>query len=94
MAIRVVRFCYAIVRDVLSTTLTLRAMGLVYITILSIVPLLALCNAAPKGLGIHRSRIGPALQNLLAPLGDKSAELTSQLISLVDNEEVVTPQLD
>jgi membrane protein len=85
MAVRVIRFCYAIVRDVLSTTLTLRAMGLVYITILSIVPLLALCFAALKGFGIHRSRIEPALQNLLAPLGDKGAEITSQLISLVDN---------
>jgi membrane protein len=80
-----VRFFYAIIRDVLSTTLTLRAMGLVYITILSIVPLLALLFAALKGFGIHRSRIEPALQNLLAPLGDKGTELTTQLIAIVDN---------
>jgi membrane protein len=80
-----VRFFYAIIRDVLSTTLTLRAMGLVYITILSIVPLLALLFAALKGFGIHRSRIEPALQNLLTPLGDKGVELTKQLILIVDN---------
>ena len=84
-AVRVIRFCYAIVRDVLGTTLTLRAMGLVYITMLSIVPLLALAFAALKGFGIHRSRIEPALLNVLAPLGDKGAELTTQLITLVDN---------
>ncbi len=85
VGVKFTRFCYAIVRDVLSTTLTLRAMGLVYITILSIVPLLALCFAALKGFGIHRSRIEPALMNLLAPLGDKGEELTLQLIELVDN---------
>jgi membrane protein len=62
-------------------------MGLVYITILSIVPLLALLFAALKGFGIHRSRVEPALLNLLAPLGDKGAELTSQLIAIVDNVE-------
>ncbi|HJP03883.1 MAG: ribonuclease BN [Chromatiales bacterium] len=83
--IRFVRFIYAIVRDVVTTTLTLRAMGLVYITILSIVPLLALSFSALKGFGIHRTRIEPALRSLLAPLGEKGIELTDQLISFVDN---------
>ena len=32
--VRLTRFFYAILRDVLTTTLTLRAMGLVYITIM------------------------------------------------------------
>lgn len=83
--IRFVRFLYAIIRDVVTTTLTLRAMGLVYITILSIVPLLALSFSALKGFGIHRTRIEPALGSLLAPLGDKGVELTDQLIGFVDN---------
>jgi membrane protein len=85
MLIKVVRFFYAIIRDVLTTTLTLRAMGLVYISILSIVPLLALSFSALKGFGIHRTRIEPALSSLLAPLGEKGAELTDQLIGFVDN---------
>ncbi len=80
-----VRFFYAILRDVLTTTLTLRAMGLVYITIMSIVPLLALAFSALKGFGIHRSRVEPALLNLLEPMGDKGKELTAQLIGFVDN---------
>lgn len=85
LLIRLARFVYAILRDVLTTTLTLRAMGLVYITILSIVPLLALAFSALKGFGIHRSRVEPALLNTLAPLGEKGVELTNQLIGFVDN---------
>ncbi|MDP6436133.1 MAG: YhjD/YihY/BrkB family envelope integrity protein [Gammaproteobacteria bacterium] len=85
LLIRFVRFVYAIIRDVITTTLTLRAMGLVYITILSIVPLLALSFSALKGFGIHRTRIEPALRSLLAPLGEKGVELTDQLIGFVDN---------
>lgn len=85
LSVRTVRFVYAILRDVLTTTLTLRAMGLVYITIMSIVPMLALAFSALKGFGIHRSRIEPALRNFLEPLGDKGAELTDQLIGFVDN---------
>jgi membrane protein len=81
----IARFVYANVRDVLTTTLTLRAMGLVYITILSIVPMLALTFSALKGFGIHQSRIKPALLNVLEPLGDKGVELTEKLIAIVDN---------
>ncbi len=85
LAIRCVRFLYAILRDVLTTTLTLRAMGLVYITIMSIVPMLALAFSALKGFGIHRSRIEPALRNFLEPLGERGVELSDQLIGFVDN---------
>ncbi len=57
LGVKLVRFIYAIIRDVLTTTLTLRAMGLVYITILSVVPMLALVFAGLKGL----VSIGPTL---------------------------------
>jgi membrane protein len=85
VAVQLLRFVYAIIRDVLTTTLTLRAMGLVYITILSIVPMLALIFAGLKGFGFHRSNVEPALRNMLAPLGDKGVELTDQLMTIVDN---------
>lgn len=84
-AVKIIRFFYAILRDVLFSTLTLRAMGLVYITILSIVPLLALVFAGLKGFGFHRSNIEPALLNVLEPLGDQGVEITRQLINIVDN---------
>jgi membrane protein len=85
LCIKLVRFIYALIRDVLTTTLTLRAMGLVYITILSIVPMLALVFAGLKGFGFHRSSIEPALLNVFEPLGEKGVELTNQLITIVDN---------
>ena len=85
MLVKVVQFIYAIVRDVLTTTLTLRAAGLVYITILSIVPMLALTFSALKGFGVHRSRVEPALLSALEPLGEKGVELTKTLIGFVDN---------
>jgi membrane protein len=84
-AIKAIRFAYAILRDVLFSTLTLRAMGLVYITILAVVPTLALVFAGLKGLGIHRSKIEPVLLNALEPLGDKGVEITQRLINVVDN---------
>lgn len=85
LLVTIVRYVYAILRDVLTTTLTLRAMGLVYITIMSIVPMLALAFSALKGFGIHRSRVEPALKNFLEPLGEQGVELTNQLIGFVDN---------
>lgn len=85
IAVQLLRFVYAIIRDVVTSTLTLRAMGLVYITILSIVPTLALIFAGLKGFGFHRSNVEPALRNALAPLGEKGIELTNQLMSIVDN---------
>jgi len=83
--VEVFRFLYAVIRDVVTTDLTLRAMGLVYITILSIVPMLALTFSALKGFGIHRSRIKPALLNIFEPLGEQGVEITEELIGFVDN---------
>lgn len=78
------RFVYAVARDVVSGNFTLRAAGLVYVTILSIVPILAIIFSILKGFGVHR-QLEPFLYNFLAPLGDKGAELTDQVIGLVDN---------
>ena len=78
------RFLYAIVRDLSEAQLTLRAMSLVYTTLLSIVPLLAFSFSVLKGFGVHR-QIEPLLYEFLAPLGDKGAEITSQVIAFVEN---------
>ncbi len=80
----VLRYVYALVRDVVSGQLTLRAMSLVYTTLLSVVPLIAFSFSVAKGLGIH-NRLEPQLFKFLAPLGDRGAEITAQLIDLVDN---------
>jgi len=84
MLVGIVRFVYAVIRDVVSGNFTLRAAGLVYVTILSIVPLLAIVFSILKGFGVHRS-LEPLLFNLLEPLGEKGADLTAQVITFVDN---------
>lgn len=78
------RFLHAVVRDIAAGMLTLRAMGLVYVTILSIVPIIAISFSVLKAFGYHRE-LEPLLYNFLLPLGEKGDELTSQVIGFVDN---------
>jgi membrane protein len=78
------RYVYAVVRDLLSGQLTLRAMSLVYTTLLSVVPLLAFSFSVLKGLGVHK-QLELRLAGVLEPLGDKGVEITSKLIEIVDN---------
>lgn len=62
----------------------MRAMSLVYTTLLSIVPLLAFSFAILKGFGIF-NRLEPYLAELLAPLGEQGAQITKQILVLVNN---------
>jgi len=78
------RFVYAVMRDLSDGQLTLRAMSLVYTTLLSLVPLLAFSFSVLKGFGAHR-QIQPLLYEFLAPLGEKGAEITDQVIAFVEN---------
>ena len=80
----ILRYSYALLRDLLSGQLTLRAMSLVYTTLLSVVPLIAFSFSVLKGFGIH-NKLEPLLFNFLAPLGSQGAEITRQIIELVDN---------
>ena len=81
---RILRYPYALVRDVMRGDLTLRAMSLIYTTLLSIVPLIALSFSVLKGLGYHRD-LEPVLYSFLEPLGDRAYELTAQVMGFVDN---------
>lgn len=78
------RHAFALFRDLLHGDLSLRAMSLVYTTILSIVPLLAFTFSVMKGLGLHR-QLEPLLLSFMAPLGPQGAELTQRVIGFVDN---------
>jgi len=84
LATRILRYPYALIRDVIRGDLTLRAMSLVYTTLLSVVPLIALSFSVLKGLGYHRD-LEPILYNFLQPLGDKAYDLTAQIMQFVDN---------
>jgi membrane protein len=81
---RILRYPYALIRDIARGDLTLRAMSLVFTTLLSIVPIIALSFAVLKGLGYHRE-LEPVLYSFLEPLGDRAYEITEKVMGLVDN---------
>jgi len=85
--IRALRIFYGTFQDLKSGMPSLRAMSLVYTTLLSIVPLLAVSFSVLKGFGAHNS-LEPALVSLLEPLGDKGLQISNQIISFVDNMKV------
>jgi membrane protein len=78
------RIIYVAVRDIVDGQLTLRAMSLVYTTLLALVPLLAVSFSVLKGFGVH-NQIEPLLLNFLSPMGERGAEISSKIIGFVDN---------
>ena len=52
--LRVLRYPYALIRDLWKGDLNLRAMSLVYTMLLAIVPLLAFAFSVLKGKGVHQ----------------------------------------
>lgn len=85
--VRAMQIGYAVLRDLGEGHLSLRAMGLVYYTVIAIIPLLALTFSVLKGLGAHNA-MEPALLKLLEPLGDRSVEVTRNIINFVENVRV------
>ena len=85
--IQMLRILAATARDIAEGLPTLRAMGLVYTTLLSLVPLLAVSFSVLKGFGVH-NQVEPMLLSMLEPLGEKGVELTDKIIGFVDNVNV------
>jgi membrane protein len=83
----VVRLVAVVIKDVLSGDLTLRAMGLVYTTLLSLVPLLAVSFSVLKAFGVYQA-LEPVLYNFLAPLGPRGADLAERIVTFVNNMKV------
>jgi membrane protein len=80
----VMRYLYAVLRDVFAGQITMRAMSLVYTTLLSIVPLLAFSFSVLKGLGIDQ-KLEAQMYLFLEPLGDRGIEITDRVMALVYN---------
>jgi len=78
---------YKVYQDLTQDELNLRAMGLVYTTLLSLVPLLAVSFSVLKAFGVH-NQLEPFLLNMLAPLGSKGEEITINIIGFVENVKV------
>jgi membrane protein len=74
-------------RDLMGGMITLRAMSLVYTTLLSIVPLLAVSISVLRGFGVH-DQLEPTLTGILAPLGEQSAEISARIVGFVENMKI------
>ncbi|MGC3979995.1 MAG: YihY/virulence factor BrkB family protein [Steroidobacteraceae bacterium] len=83
-ALRLLRYPYALIRDLMHGQLNLRAMSLVYSTLLSLAPLLALAFSVLKGLGYNRD-LEVVLYSFLEPIGSKATELTARIMSFVNS---------
>jgi membrane protein len=81
---RFTRLVIVLTRDLAHGQLTLRAMGLVYTTLLSIVPLLAISFSVLKAFGVY-NQIRPMLLNFLAPLGEKGVEITERIMQFIQS---------
>lgn len=84
---RLLQVVWAVIRDLTEGLITLRAMSLVYTTLLSLVPLLAISFSILKGFGVH-NQIEPFLHTALEPLGERKDEIVARIIDFVDNIQV------
>ena len=83
-ALRVLRYPYAVLRDLSRGEINLRAMGLVYTTLLSLIPLLAFSFAILKVFGGHRD-LQPVVYEFFRPVGDAAAhELTARVMQFAN----------
>jgi membrane protein len=83
--VRILRYPYAVARDLAHGDINLRAMGLVYTTLLSVVPLIAFAFAVLKGFGAHRD-LEPIVREFFLPMGEQGAyEITSRIMQFADS---------
>ncbi len=83
-AVRTARVCHTLVREFIDGELNQRAASLVFTTLLSLVPLLAVSFSVLKAFGVHND-LEQVLIGFLAPLGDKGIELGARIMDFVDN---------
>jgi membrane protein len=81
------RLAIAVAMEFRHRLLDARAAGLVYTTLLSLVPFLAVMFSVLKAFGVHQ-QIEPVLAQALEPLGPKGQEITNTIIGFVDNLKI------
>jgi membrane protein len=85
--ITLLRLLYKIGLEFVDGEIPRRASSLVYTTLLTIVPLLAVTFSVLKAFGVH-NMLEPFMSEFLAPLGGKGDEITFNIILYVDNINV------
>jgi membrane protein len=86
-AMHALRLIVAVALEFRPRLLDARAAGLVFTTLLSLVPFLAVMFSVLKAFGVHH-QIEPLLAQALEPLGPKSIEVTARIIDFVDNLKI------
>jgi len=81
--LRLLRYPYAITRDLAGSELTLRATSLVYITLLALIPAIALAFALLKAFGAQR-HLEPFLLEFFQPVGEGGPELVGRLMQFAE----------
>jgi len=82
--VRCLSYPYAVIRDLARGDINLRAMSLVYTTLLSLIPLVAFSFAILKVFGAHRN-LGPIVLEFFRPLGLQAAsEITARVMQFAD----------
>jgi membrane protein len=84
LAMRVLRYPYALLRDLSRGQINLYAMGLVYATLLSLVPLIAFAFAVLKAFGAHRE-LEPIIFEFFKPMGASAGEFTRKVMEFADS---------
>lgn len=87
IGVQVLRLALATVNEFRHRLLDARAAGLVYTTLLSLVPFLAVMFSVLKAFGVHQ-RIEPVLRQALQPLGERGVEISSKVVEFVNNVDV------
>ena len=85
--IQAIRLAIAVGLEFRHRLLDARAAGLVYTTLLSLVPFLAVMFSVLKAFGVHQ-QMEPVLAQALEPLGPKGQEVTATIIGFVDNLKI------
>ena len=80
---RLAQYFYALLRDLLGGQLNLHAMGLVYATLLALVPLVAFSFAILKVFGAHRD-LEPLIYEFFRPMGAAASGLTQKVMDFAD----------
>jgi membrane protein len=87
LGIQTIRLATAVGMEFRHRLLDARAAALVFTTLLSLVPFLAVMFSVLKAFGVHHV-IEPFLAEALEPLGPKSREVTATIIGFVDNIKI------
>ena len=87
MWINALRVVFILVNELVAGQLNMRAMSLVFTTLLSLVPLIAVAFSVLKAFGVH-NQMEPMLLSLLEPLGARGPEITENIIGFVQNIKV------